>query len=122
MEKTLNKIKAILSALLIAMVSFSEKIFWQEWVNPNPQPDYWIYFPWESLRAQEATSITTIRIVQILLVILIFIVWVINLIKIRKVDDKTQRGKKIRNTIIIIAILVLILIASFVIPARLPTR
>lgn len=123
MGKTINKIKMSLSTLWIAIISFSSKVMGEHpyWVNSPAQPDYWI--PTELLTSPKSESpIIAIKIAQVLFVTIIFIVWTISFIKIRKIDDKNQREKKIRNTIIIIAILVLLLILSFLIPFLLLKR
>ena len=126
MKKTINKIKISLSTLWIAVISFSSKVMGQhrdsDW-TVDAQPDYWIYYPSELLTSPKSESpILAIKIVQILLITVIFIVWIVSFLKTRKIYDKTLKKKKIRNTIIVIAILILILIAAFIIPTRLLTK
>lgn len=123
MKRFFNKIKAGLVAFRIALISFPLKVkglddWW--WA-----PMYWIenYHP-EVYEPSEPSVIiaTIIKIAPRLLVAITFIVWTISFIKLRKINDKTLKKKKIRNTIIVIAILILILIAAFVIPALLLTK
>ena len=124
MKKAINKIKISLSTLWIAIISFSSKVMGlhSDW-TVDAQPDYWIYYPSELLTSPKSESpILAIKIVQILLIAVIFIVWIVSFLKIKKIDDKTLKKKKIRNTIIVIAIVILVLIASFVIPALLLTK
>lgn len=130
MKRTLTKIKVMLSALWIVIISLPSKIIGLTTsMHRTPQMLYWVpetpdieYFPPEPLTSAEWTPIIAIKIAQILLVAIIFIIWIVSFIKIKKIEDKNLKKKKIRNTIIIITILVLLLIAAFIIPTRLLTK
>ena len=110
MKKLLTKIKAVLTAFFVILVSFSSKVMWQERANPQPsQPMYWVYI--EALPSQEWNFVIAVKVVQRLLVAITFVVWIISFMKIRKIDDKTVKKKKIRNAVIIVSILVILIIA-----------
>ncbi len=118
MKRTLNKIKTSLATLLIALVSFSSKIFAQRWEYPEAaigQTLYWVYNP-------KPLPETIIRISQRLLVAVVLILWIVNFIRIRKIEDKSEKNKKIKKAVIVIAILLVILIATFVISTLLLGR
>ncbi len=128
MKKFINKLKAGLVSFRIALISFPFKVKWlNEWGwRPNPQPDYWVREPIELIKND--TSVieltptlidTIIKIIPRLLIAITFIVWIINFIKIRKIEDKSEKNKKIKRTVIVIAMLVVILVATFVISALL---
>ena len=113
MKKTINKKKLSLAAIWAAMLSFPLKVMGQidehlYWVA-NIQDVYWVP-PIE----QKINII--IKIAQRALVWITFIVWIVNLIKIKKIDDKVQKEKRIKRTIIILAIFAVILVAAFLIP------
>jgi hypothetical protein len=116
MKKFFNKIKSGLTTFWIALMYFPFRVKGQErwkWVNPEAQPDYWIYYPSEKIlwpSSTERTMMIIEKIIPRLLVTVIFIVWIVSFIKIRKIDDKTLKKKKIKNTIIIITILVILTI------------
>lgn len=132
MKNFYNKIRLSLTALWIAVLSFSSKVFAQifeygdlkysqtdYWIA-RVQTKYWVESPIINPITDWSTPmIIAVKIVQIILIIIIPIIWIINLIKIRKIGDKIEKMKRIRTTIIILAILVLILIAAFLIPALL---
>ena len=113
MKKALKKIKASLAVLSLAV------LIWQ-W---KTQFTYWV------LDSEDITAVNpafsdpnmsiAIKIAQRVFVGVVFIIWIINLIKIKKTDDKVQRKKRIRRTIIIMSILVVILVAAFLIPTLL---
>ena len=105
MKKTLNKIKATITALWVAIVSFFSKVFGQlDTYCPDckMQSLYWV-----SPLYQVSTYI---KFTQKLLIGVVFIIWLINLIKIRKTDDKTKKKKKIKGTIITISIILAIIV------------
>jgi len=130
MKKTFNKIRTNLAIIWATIISFPSKVLGQNFIRAMEQEQsfYWVERPkwiWIiDLNSQSSTSptIIAIKITQILLIVIILVVWITNFIRIKKTDDKALKKKKIRNTIIIISILTLLLIAAFVIPARLLTR
>jgi len=135
MKTSINKTKTILTSLRIAIISLPYKVMsiledsisnWSDSQVENFQTDYWIMFPELTKTPQqgeidineintqwlywvpfpsEPTPITAIKVAEILLIAITFIIWIINFIKIKKIDDKTLKRKKIRNTIIIVLIL-----------------
>lgn len=127
MKKTFNKIKSVLIAVWIALISFSSKAIGKmEEVVINPQikyaePEYWIEkFPaWYSMGQElywtpspiDTTDWKLIRIACYLLVLVVFVFWIISYLKIRKFDDKALKKKKIKNTVIVISILIILIIA-----------
>ena len=117
MKKALSKTKKILSTIWVVISSFPFKTLGTDWEAMEFQTDYWILYPGEELLAQpNPTAITIIKIAQIWLTAVIFIVWIINLIKIKKIDDKTLKKKKIKNTVIIVSILIILFVALFFAP------
>ena len=121
MKKNFDKVKTCLASLSIALASFLSKVFGQ-WLERYPQTKYWVVntlpVPVEQIGWSTPTSIT-IKIAQLLLIAVIPIIWIMNFIKIRKMDDKLEKQRKINITIIVIAVLILILSATFLIPALL---
>lgn len=125
MKKFYNKIKIRLTALWIAIISFSSKVFaqvleYEELKYPQTdywvariQTKYWVVNPIVDPYDWSTPTIIVIKIAQILLIVIIPIIWIINFIKIKKMDDKTQKKKKIIATIItILAILIIIILLS----------
>ena len=118
MKKSFNKIKTILTTLWIAIISFSSKVIGIEWDDPTRETLYWVQQP-ETLISSESEITLAVKIAQIWLTAVIFIVWIVNFVKIRKMDDRIEKQKKIRTTVIVLAIFVLILITAFLIPTLL---
>ena len=119
MKKSLNRIKSSLAALWLATLTLFTKAMGQ-W---KTEFTYWVLDPQEVTVRNSVFSDSKmymlIKITQWLFVWLIFIIWIINLIKIKKTGDKVQRKKRIRITIIIMSILVILLVAAFLIPTLL---
>ena len=126
MKKFFTKIKTCLAAFRVALISFPLKangLKANGWVQRDPQPDYWIYYPseilyWVPSPVEQTTTIidTIIKIVPRLLIAITFIVWIISFIKIRKIDDKILKKKKIKNTIIVISILIILIVILLLLP------
>lgn len=113
MKNFYNKIKISLTALWIAIISFSSKVFGTDWTM-DFQTKYWIVDPSEILTEPDPKLTSVIKIAQRLLAFVIFIVWIINLVKIRKIDDNAIKKKKIKKTIVAISILTIIFVALLV--------
>ena len=117
MKKTFNKIRTGLATLWVAIVSFFSKVFGNSSVfigEPSSidheyQLVYWVPGP-ESQRLLP----TVINIAQWLLIWVTLIVWITNFIKIKRIDNKAQRKKKIIRSVITIAILILLIVASII--------
>ena len=115
MKITFNKIKTSLATLWIAIVSFFSKVFGQSSLIRNSfgreedivyQSAYWVSNPiYNPIYNPIDSIITTKKIVQLVLLGTAFIIWLINFIKIRKINDKVQRKKRIKRTIITLVIL-----------------
>ena len=128
MRNFYNKIKISLTALWIAIISFSCKVFalvleYEELKYPQTdywisrmQTKYWVVNPIVDPYDWSTPTIVFIKIAQILLIVIIPIIWIINLIKIKKIDDKTLKKKKIKNTVIIVSILIILFVALFFAP------
>ena len=126
MKKLLTKIKLGFSTLWIAIISFSSKVMgklstWRTvWDSQRNEPIYD-----KSVQAAYWVPNPTNYINPILnafkwaLTVAILIIWIINLIRIIRTDDKDLKKKRIKNTIIIIAILAAILAITFIISSRL---
>ncbi len=126
MKKFYNRIKIRLTALWIAIFSFSCKVFAQvleykelkypqtEYWVARVQTKYWVVNPIVDPYDLSTPTIIVIKIAQILLIVIIPIIWIINLIKIRKIDDNAIKKKKIKKTIIAISILTIIFVALLV--------
>ena len=74
---------------------------------------YWVEVPVSRIPDPEPSllssiSTTIVKWIEFVLVALVFVIWIISYFKIRKIDDKKLRAKKIKKTIIIIAIIVII--------------
>ena len=128
MRNFYNKIKISLTALWIAIISFSCKVFAQVleyeqlkypqtdyWIS-RMQTKYWVVNPIVDPYDWSTPTIMIIKIAQILLIVIIPIIWIINLIKIKRIDDKTVKKKKIKNAIIIITILLVLFIILLLLP------
>ena len=127
MKKFLTKIKTVLTTLWIAIISFSSKVMGQvieitekriDWGRETQVQDlYWV----PSTRRYYGPSPSTpiLNGIKLALTAAILIIWIINLIRIIRTDDKDLKKKRIKNTIIIIAILAAILAITFIISARL---
>ena len=128
MKNFYNKIKISLTALWIAIISFSCKVFalvleYEELKYPQTdywisrmQTKYWVVNPIVDPYDWSTPTIVFIKIAQILLIVIIPIIWIINLIKIKRIDDKTVKKKKIKNAIIIITILLVLFIILLLLP------
>ena len=112
--------KSALTTFWVTLISFSSKVMGQldktidGWhiqnqnYNPNVQGIYWV--------PNNINPINQVlNAVQRLTAIAIFIIWIVNLIRIIRTNDKNLRKKRIKNTIIVISILIIILIACFLI-------
>lgn len=117
MEKTFNKIRTWFATLWVAIVSFISKVFWQSLIGNGfgredeivYQSAYWVPWP-ESQRLLPSV----INIAQWLLIWVTLIVWITSFIKIKRIDNKAQRKKKIIMSVITIAILILLIVASII--------
>jgi len=118
MKKISKKIKAIITALWVVILSFFSKVMGEiieqtAGVAPYDggiiKTSHWISSPWWIV----------IKIAQRVLIWVTLITWIVSLIKIKKTDDKAQKKKRTKRTIIIMSILVVILIAAFLIPTLL---
>jgi len=116
----LNKIKTIITVLWITIGSFCFKVMAQlGWVETDgPTAGIAPYPHWTTPLFTSPWWIA-IKIAQRALIGVTIIVWIINFVKIKKTDDKVQRKKRIKRTIIIISILIVLLVAVFLIPALL---
>lgn len=121
MKKTIKKIKAIVTALWVAGLSFFSKVIWQYLMSDFREEDLVHQSAYASpdVPLSESSWSIIIKVIQRALVGVVFIIWIINLIKIKKTDDKVQRKKRIKRTIIIISILAVILVAAFLMPTLL---
>ena len=121
MKRTLNKIKATITALWIAIGSFCFKVMAQfgERETNGPTAGIAPYNIYITEDKSWASWWIAIKIAQRTLVGVTLIVWIINLIKIKKTGDKEQKKKKIKKAIIIMSILIVILVAAFLIPTLL---
>ncbi len=117
MKRFFHKIKASLVAFWIALISFPLKVKWLDgWIQdvqvqllyaaPQPEPTQW----------EKLTMIIKTFSIPIIFIFWI-IFWIISFVKIRKIDDKTLRKKKIKNTVIIISILILLIILLIFTPS-----
>ena len=114
MKKLLTKIKLGLATLWIALISFSAKAMWWKFGDAQRskpgygpiQAVYWVPKPTSPISH-------VLNAVQRLTAIAIFIIWIINFIRIMRTNDKDLKKKRIKNTIIVITILVIILVATF---------
>ena len=123
MKKVFNRVKTWLLALWVTIITFFAKAMGQgQFVEM-----YWVPGPYDDIMNQgvywvppvESKANLIIKVIQRALVGVVFIIWIINLIKIKKTDDKVQRKKRIRKTIIIVSILVILLAAAFLVPTLL---
>lgn len=121
MKKLLTKIKLSLATLWITLISFSSKAMgWIEVTNNQPinlsNPKY--------IKPPKSTIIlvTITKILPRILIAITFIIWIVSFIKIRKIDDENLKKKKIKNTIIIISIHIILIIATFLISAHISTE
>ena len=126
MKNCLKKIKAIITALWITVGSFCFKVMAQlGWVEKDGPTAGIAPYPWTTPYPHWTTPLFTspwwiaIKIAQRTLIGVTIIVWIISLVKIKKTDDKVQRKKRIKRTIIIISMLIVLLVAVFLIPALL---
>jgi len=121
MKKTLKRIKTGLATLWLAIVSFFSKAMGQYWMGDFREEDlvYQSAYASPDVPLPESSWSIIVKVAQRALVGVVFIIWIINLIKINKTDDKVQRKKRIRKTIIIVSILVILLVAAFLIPTLL---
>lgn len=117
MQKKMNKKKLSLAAIRAAILSFPFKVMGQMmnlddmqdiyWVPPRGEMLYWVPSPM-------SPALIVSKVIQRVLIWVTFIVWIINLIKIKKTDDKTQKGKRIKKTIIVMSILIILIVACFI--------
>lgn len=121
MKKTFNEIKVSLTTLLVAVVSFFSKVIGQSLISDYKKEDYEMVSMYAApyVPLPEPKTNIAIKVVQRTFAWVTFIIWIINLIKIKKTDDKIQRKKRIKRTIIIMSILVVVLVAAFLIPTLL---
>jgi len=119
MKKQFNKIKTWLATLWIAIVSFFSKVMGQN-RGREVQPMYGVEYNIGRRAIEQINQPTlidtVIKIAKRPLIGITLIVWIINLIKIRKTEDKTQKKKMIRRTIIVISVLVVLIVACFILP------
>ena len=127
MKKFLTKIKTVLTTLWIAIISFSSKVMGQvieitekriDW-GRETQVQYLYWVPSTRRYYGPSPSTPILNGIKLALTAAILIIWIINLIRIIRTDDKDLKKKRIKNTIIIIAILAAILAITFIISARL---
>ena len=134
MKKSFSKIKAVLTAFWATLISFSSKVMgMQELYWPPPQFDidetnaWWKFQPdiyvqpnisqglyWVP-KTSQTEILHNISLIQRLIVIVTFIVWIISFIRILKTKDRDLKKKRIKNTIIVVSILIIILIVCFVV-------
>jgi len=123
MKEFLTKIKLGLVALWVQLISFSSKAlgdiietFWDARQNePKYEPmqaAYWVPNPTNHINP-------ILNAIKWTLAVTILIIWILSLIRIIKTEDKDLKKKRIKNAIIIIAILSIILSVTFIISARL---
>lgn len=127
MKKLLTKIKTVLATLWVALISFSSKVMGQvikvteeriDWGRKTQVQDlYWVPSPKRYYGPSPLAQI--LNGIQLALAVVILIIWIINFIRIIRTDDKNLKKKRIKNTIIIIAILAAILAITFIISAQL---
>ena len=113
MKKNMNKKKSGLAAIWAAILSFPFKVLGQIMDLDSMQDIYWVP-PRRVLLYSMSPALIASKIVQRVLIWVTFIVWIINLIKIRKTDDKTQKEKRIKKTIIVMSILIILIVACFI--------
>lgn len=121
MKKVFNRVKTWLLALWVTIVSFFSKAMGQYLISDFREEDlvYQSAYASPDVPLPESSWSIIVKVAQRALVGVVFIIWIINLIKIKKTDDKVQRKKRIRKTIIIVSILVILLAAAFLVPTLL---
>ena len=115
MKKTVNRIKTGIAAFWVAIISFFSKIFGQH--IPAPQPDYWVPIPKPELPSSLSIKLAFtagIKIIQWILIWATFIMWITNLIKIKKIENKAQKKKEIKKSIIDTTKLVIIILICII--------
>jgi len=118
MKKLLTKIKTVLTTLWITLISFSSKVMGQFTMVKEikyQKEMASLYWPPPMQRMEILVNITT-KITSLLLVAITLVFWIVSFIKIRKIDDKTLKKKKIKNTIIIVSILVILIVILLILP------
>ena len=112
MKKTFHKLKAGISTLLIALISFNAG----KTISMG-RTESWYWVPYNVSPVQPTTHQTPIiiNLAQRMAVGITFIAWIISLIMILKKKDKEKKEKRIKISIIVMSILIILTIASFVI-------
>ena len=114
MKKAFSKIKLTAIMAFASIASIVSKTMWQVWWWEQTQWFYWVArtAPISPITVKEPSASmlteTIIKCIEWALVGVIVLIGIINFFKIRKIDDKELRAKKIKKTIIIIAIIAVI--------------
>ena len=118
MKKSLSKITSAAVMICASAYSFiakatGHKVFVK--YQSHAQTDYWIRMDRELPDPETTSLLTTILItigkcMEYILIGLILIIWLLSYLKIRKIEDKKLKAKKIKNTAIVIWIIIIITI------------
>ena len=118
MKKSLSKITSAAVMLCAGAYSFITKATGHDGFvkyRSFAQTDYWIRMDRELTVPETTSLLTTIlttigKCMEYILIGLVLIIWLLSYLKIRKIEDKKLKAKKIKNTAIVIWIIVIITI------------
>lgn len=112
MKKTFHKLKAGISTLLIALISFNAG---KTIIMRTEESLYWVPYDVSPIQPTTQQTPILINLAQRTAVGITFIAWIISLIMILKTNDKEKKEKRIKISIIVMSILIILTIASFLI-------